>query len=102
MQACERLSRISRPSANGSARLRQRSHESSTNPLLNFFYLLRKAYALANERSKQRRQLLEMDDRQLKDIGITRIEAEQEARKPIWTLACAFAQGYGATSFGDR
>jgi len=83
MQASERLSGISRPSANGSA-LRPRSGDSSTNPLFNFFYRLRKAYALAIERSKQRRQLLEMDDRQLKDIGITRLEAEQEARKPIW------------------
>jgi len=25
-----------------------------------------------------------MDYRQLKDIGITRDQAEQEARKPIW------------------
>jgi uncharacterized protein YjiS (DUF1127 family) len=86
MQASERLSGISRRSANGSAHLRPGSRESSTDPLLNFFYRLRKAYALAIERSKQRRQLLEMDDRQLKDIGITRIEAEQEARKPFWRL----------------
>jgi uncharacterized protein YjiS (DUF1127 family) len=28
--------------------------------------------------------VLEMDDRQLKDIGITPEQAEQEARKPIW------------------
>jgi uncharacterized protein YjiS (DUF1127 family) len=27
---------------------------------------------------------MEMDYRQLKDIGITPEEAEQEARKPIW------------------
>jgi uncharacterized protein YjiS (DUF1127 family) len=27
---------------------------------------------------------VEMDDRQLKDIGITREQAEHEARKPIW------------------
>jgi uncharacterized protein YjiS (DUF1127 family) len=84
MQASERLSGISRPSANSSARPRPRSRDSSTNPLLIFFYRLRKAYALAIERSQQRRQLLEMDDRQLKDIGITRLEAQQEARKPIW------------------
>ena len=42
------------------------------------------AYRLICERYRQRRQLLEMDDRQLKDIGITREEAELEARKPIW------------------
>lgn len=39
---------------------------------------------IASERSRQRKQLLEMDYRQLKDIGITRDQAEQEARKPIW------------------
>ena len=27
---------------------------------------------------------MEMDDRQLKDIGMTREQAEWEARKPIW------------------
>jgi uncharacterized protein YjiS (DUF1127 family) len=27
---------------------------------------------------------MEMDDGQLKDIGITPAEAEHEARKPIW------------------
>jgi uncharacterized protein YjiS (DUF1127 family) len=84
MQACERLTRISRPFASGSARLRPKSRESATNTLLTLFHRLRKAYGLAIERSRQRRQLLEMDDRQLKDIGITRIEAEQEAHKPIW------------------
>jgi uncharacterized protein YjiS (DUF1127 family) len=29
-------------------------------------------------------ELMEMEDRQLQDIGITREQAEQEARKPIW------------------
>jgi uncharacterized protein YjiS (DUF1127 family) len=42
------------------------------------------AWKLRRERYQQRRQLMQMDDRQLKDIGITREEAEQEARKPIW------------------
>jgi uncharacterized protein YjiS (DUF1127 family) len=42
------------------------------------------AYRLCRERYRQRRQLLEMDDRQLKDIGITREQAEQEGRKPLW------------------
>jgi uncharacterized protein YjiS (DUF1127 family) len=84
METCERLTRISRPSANGSARLRPKSRESATNTLLTLFHRLRKAYGLAIERSRQRRQLLEMDDHQLKDIGITRAEAELEGRKPIW------------------
>jgi len=84
MQTCERLTGISRPSANGSARLRPRSRQSATNPLRTLFHRLRKAYGLAIARSRQRRQLLEMDDHQLKDIGITRAEAELEGRKPIW------------------
>jgi uncharacterized protein YjiS (DUF1127 family) len=42
------------------------------------------AYRLCRERYRQRRRLLEMDDRQLKDIGITREQAEQEGRKPLW------------------
>jgi uncharacterized protein YjiS (DUF1127 family) len=44
----------------------------------------RTACRLGVERYWQRRQLREMDDRQLKDIGITREQAEQEAGKPIW------------------
>lgn len=36
------------------------------------------------QRSIQRRQLMEMDDIQLIDMGISRAEAEREARKPIW------------------
>jgi hypothetical protein len=42
------------------------------------------ALRLGVERYRLREQLMEMDDRQLKDIGITRAEAEQEARKPVW------------------
>lgn len=36
------------------------------------------------ERSRQRRQLLELDEHLLKDIGISRSEAEQEGAKPFW------------------
>ena len=44
----------------------------------------RTACWLGVERHRQRKQLMEMDYRQLKDIGITPEEAEREARKPIW------------------
>ena len=37
-----------------------------------------------HERSHQRRTLLALDDRMLKDIGISRAEARQEGRKPFW------------------
>ena len=47
-------------------------------------HCLRAGYRLAVERYRQRKQLMEMDDRQLKDMGITPEQAEMEARKPIW------------------
>ena len=39
---------------------------------------------LATERSRTRHELLRLDDRSLRDIGITRREALTEARKPFW------------------
>jgi len=52
--------------------------------LLRILHGLGTAYRLSRERYRQRRQLMEMDDRELKDIGITREQAEEEARKPFW------------------
>ncbi|MGB5466844.1 MAG: DUF1127 domain-containing protein [Sedimenticolaceae bacterium] len=37
-----------------------------------------------NQRARQRRQLAELSDRQLADIGISRAEASAEAGKPFW------------------
>jgi uncharacterized protein YjiS (DUF1127 family) len=37
-----------------------------------------------HEIARQRRALLTLDDRMLKDIGITRAEAEREASRPSW------------------
>jgi uncharacterized protein YjiS (DUF1127 family) len=36
------------------------------------------------ERSRQRRALAELDDRLLRDIGLTRSQAQSEAAKPFW------------------
>ena len=36
------------------------------------------------QRAKQRRQLAQLDDRMLKDIGVTPMQARCEARKPFW------------------
>jgi len=36
------------------------------------------------ERYEQRRHLAELDERMLKDIGITPRQAEQESAKPFW------------------
>lgn len=54
---------------------RHRSHESGRLPAL-----LRTWYA----RSRQRRQLLQLDERLFRDIGVTADEALHEARKPFW------------------
>jgi uncharacterized protein YjiS (DUF1127 family) len=37
-----------------------------------------------HERARQRRALLRLDDRMLKDIGISRADAEREASRPFW------------------
>jgi len=52
--------------------------------LVKILHCFRTGYRLARERYRQRKQLMKMDDRQLRDIGITPEQAEQEARKPIW------------------
>jgi len=39
---------------------------------------------LWRERAAQRRSLLTLDDRILRDIGINRAVASNEARKPFW------------------
>jgi uncharacterized protein YjiS (DUF1127 family) len=36
------------------------------------------------ERSAQRRALAELDDARLRDIGVTRAEAQAEAAMPFW------------------
>ena len=36
------------------------------------------------ERARQRRALAALDDHTLRDIGITRVEAEREAGRPFW------------------
>ena len=38
----------------------------------------------AAERSSQRRALAHLSDRLLRDIGLSRAEAETEVRKPFW------------------
>ncbi len=41
-------------------------------------------YNLWRGRARQRRRLLELDDRLLRDIGVTRSDALREADKPFW------------------
>jgi uncharacterized protein YjiS (DUF1127 family) len=44
----------------------------------------RDAIQLWRERSRGRQQLLLLDEHVLRDIGITRLQAEAEASKPFW------------------
>jgi uncharacterized protein YjiS (DUF1127 family) len=41
-------------------------------------------YAKCSARSRERQDLGQLDDQALKDIGLTRKQAEAEARKPFW------------------
>lgn len=40
--------------------------------------------ALWRQRARQRRALAQLDDRTLRDIGITRLDAARECEKPFW------------------
>lgn len=39
-----------------------------------------------SQRYQQRQQLMRLDDRALKDIGLSRVDAEQEGLKSFWKL----------------
>jgi uncharacterized protein YjiS (DUF1127 family) len=47
-------------------------------------YRLSELITLWYQRQRQRRALLQLNDRMLSDIGISRCDAEQEATKPFW------------------
>jgi uncharacterized protein YjiS (DUF1127 family) len=84
MEAGETLYEIAEASAAAAADLDPKEGGPAPNSFLTILHRLGTAYRLGRMRHRQRRQLMEMDDRQLKDIGITREQAEQEARKAIW------------------
>jgi uncharacterized protein YjiS (DUF1127 family) len=92
VQSLEKLKRdqylahkeIAQSSATASAALFPRDREPVPFSLLKILRWCRTAYRLGVERSQQRRELMEMDDRQLRDIGVTRAQAEWQAHKPIW------------------
>lgn len=41
------------------------------------------------QRAHQRRTLAELDNRMLRDIGVTRAQAQREAAKPFWSVGKA-------------
>ena len=48
------------------------------------FRLLIEWFDLALQRYQQRKQLVKLDDRLLKDIGISREQVSHEVNKPFW------------------
>lgn len=50
------------------------------------FWRLVRTLRAWRERASSRRDLSQMEDRLLKDIGVSRIEAMREAEKPFWVL----------------
>jgi uncharacterized protein YjiS (DUF1127 family) len=47
---------------------------------------------LAWDRRRQYRQLLELDDRMLADIGVTRTAAEEARRSPLYIIAWCYSR----------
>ncbi|MDI1264308.1 MAG: DUF1127 domain-containing protein [bacterium] len=50
------------------------------------------ALVLEWERRRQYRQLLELDDRLLADLGITRTAAEEARRSPLYIIAWCYSR----------
>ncbi len=67
-------------------------HRASPTPIGVFGWLRRGASALFRlllvwqDRERQRRHLRELDDRMLKDIGLSRADVAHEADKPFWRV----------------
>ena len=68
----------------------QKSNSSATKPLSGFDWSVPNPFSgltkigFMHERWQQRQYLLQLDDRLLADIGLSRREALKEARKPFW------------------
>ena len=57
-----------------------RARNATLKALIAFFDRLAEWQLLA----RQRRELRQLTDRELKDIGLSRVDAEREAAKPFW------------------
>ena len=53
---------------------------------LDIVLMVMETLAVWAERSRQRRALAALDERALKDIGLSRIDALRESAKPFWHL----------------
>ena len=84
MEAGGTLYEVAETSDTAAADVHPEDRGRTPNSLLTILGWLGTAYRLGRTRYRQRRRLLEMDDRRLKDIGTTREQAEREGRKPLW------------------
>jgi uncharacterized protein YjiS (DUF1127 family) len=85
MEASRTLYDNAETSAAASSALYSRDGVRASSSLVRIVHRFRTGFRLASARYRQRQQLTEMDDRQLKDIGTTPEQVEQVANKPIWT-----------------
>ena len=65
--------------------LNARAHADSHRPASPWIGTMVSVLSPWRQRARQRRLLLTLDDSMLKDIAVTRVDAEFEARKPFWT-----------------
>jgi uncharacterized protein YjiS (DUF1127 family) len=49
-----------------------------------FLHALQARLAVWSARARERRLLLALDDRSLKDLGLSRADARREAARPFW------------------
>ena len=84
MEAGGTLYEVAETSDTAAADVHPEDRGRTPNSLLTILGWLGKAYRLGRTRYRQRRRLLEMDDRRLNDIGTIREQAEREGRKPLW------------------
>jgi len=66
----------------GGAQLPKRTH--AKRALIDLPHIVVDTLLTWQERAFERRALREMDDRLLKDIGLSALDADREARKPFW------------------
>lgn len=70
---------------NGSFRGRRQAHsDHSTSAVAAAVGHIATMLLMWHERGRQRRQLLGLGDRELRDIGVSRAEAGSEGDKPFW------------------
>ncbi len=76
--------KLTHPCDEHAAVLRARTQRVDHSPLLKLVGRIYDLFVTWQKRVDERRYLASMDDWQLADIGIDRVDAIREARKPFW------------------